>query len=62
MWFGGFEVISSCGVCDDQDFSHDGGEGDFSGTMIGFDEAIVEVLLGAEGGATALDPVLKIGS
>ena len=41
--FGGFEVVSSDSVGDDQDFSHDGGQGDFSGTVIGFDQAIVEV-------------------
>ena len=40
----GFEVVSSDGVGDDQGFSHDGGQGDFSGAMIGFDEASVEVL------------------
>ncbi len=41
---GGFEVVSGDGVGDGEDFSHDGGQGDFSGAMIGFDEAIVEVL------------------
>ncbi len=39
----GSKVISSDGVGDDQDFSHDGGQGDLSGTMIGFHETIVEV-------------------
>ena len=44
LWLCGFEGVSGDGAGDDQDFSHDGGQGDFSGAMIGFDEAIVEVL------------------
>src|SRR3984957_13412605 len=44
LWLCGFEGGSGDGAGDDQDFSHDGGQGDFSGAMIGFDEAIVEVL------------------
>ena len=39
----GSKVISSDGVGDDQDFSHDGGQGDFAGATIGSDETIVEV-------------------
>ena len=41
---GDFEVVSSDGVGDDEDFPHDGDQGDFAGAMIGFDEAIIEVL------------------
>lgn len=40
---GGSTVISSDGVGDDEDFSHDRGQGDFAWAAIGCDETIVEV-------------------
>jgi hypothetical protein len=39
----GPEMISSHGVCDDQDFPHDGSQGDLAGTIVCFDDAFVEV-------------------
>ena len=41
-WFG-LEKVAGDGVGDDEDFPHDGGEGDFSGPFVAFDEAAVEV-------------------
>jgi hypothetical protein len=39
----GVEVVSGDGVGDDEDFPHDSGEGDFSGSIVVVGDAIVEV-------------------
>ena len=39
----GLEVVSGDGVGDDENFPHDRGEGDLSGSIVGMGEASVEV-------------------
>src|SRR6516164_6428876 len=54
----GVEMISRDGVGDDENFPHDGDEGDFAGTMVGFDETAVEVAHRggmADGGARGVE-------
>src|SRR5215831_3572539 len=43
LTLGGLEMVSSDGVGDDEDFPHDGGEGDLSRSIVVADDAIVEV-------------------
>ena len=38
----GLEVVSGDGVGDDENFPHDRGEGDLSGSIVGMGEASVE--------------------